>query len=779
MKSILLRSIALTLLVMPTLNARMVKVPILGELNFEGDPKNIDEFLNKGVDAGKMTLQVAQNIKFHNITIIRPRLTVSPTGFPDKRLGPGYEIVGDAQAYGRKFEGHIYLTMRRAGMVGRAGGSQEAEAPEPVATGTTGAEAAFYTPTQPSEPAEKGPSAVRSGAEAIGFNLFFEGQFYSKEPFRPFKDVPVPLLKDISMRDPKVILEVSATGAMVAVQGTTDILGVTIIGTAGTLLTPEKKVGMVLKGTLPQTWKVPKPLDGLNITNASVIVSSMAYTDRDLRLSIRRGIGFYGELQANTKHFSNLTRLLRKELGSVRVYGNVGTHLRDLVIMGALPFKLDFGRKSKRLHGADVFLEVTGKPSVALICTLYVQPTPKDQVLAFSARIMPDLVQGKFAGTMVGTWTDPLGIKGLELSDMAIQGAISWFGGWPSELGLIGSLKIGSKKVKMGINVAADVRNIAAVGQLNALGTSDLIALSQKMGARKIAGIIPKADIKDVSIRIAPLGSRIGEIAIEPGVTMKGFVDLFGKRGGVDINVDLMGVRLKGFLPEISFPGFKLSGAGPDKRRGTADDGPIVDWALTLQKQHYFVSGLLKVLGIERYGEVHIGTGLIYFNLGGKIFNLFSADMRFEAKGGLKSPDFHVKGVLKNDFTTKFEGMVEQVLKKLRGQKAFAFTFKMQEAAFEGRLADLHAGLPVKLYLKYEYKGKPGSMAINYNFKRPIQNIAKIAGLLAGEAKQSALAVGTAVLDKINDIKEGIKEKAGAIGRKIRERRERKQASKQ
>ncbi len=76
--------------------AREVSVPVLGNLQFVDEVEKIEAFKEKGVDAGEMTLQIAQDVKLHGISISKPRLNVSPTGFADKKLGPGYEIVGEA-----------------------------------------------------------------------------------------------------------------------------------------------------------------------------------------------------------------------------------------------------------------------------------------------------------------------------------------------------------------------------------------------------------------------------------------------------------------------------------------------------------------------------------------------------------------------------------------------------------------------------------------------------------------------------------------------------------
>ena len=680
-----------------------IEVPILGEITFAASKDQLEVFRQKGLDAGKMTLDVARSIKLHDIEISSPKLIVSPRGFPELFLGPGYEIVGNATVFGSAIKAHIYLTLPAHYLTGDPKGA------EAKALAKKGA-----PPKAKPLPAKKERTAL--------FTLRFEGEFISKEQFRPFKDTNLSVLKSISMRDPRVIIEKSPEGSYAAVQGTVDALGVTFKATAGV---PAGKKGIILKGTLPETWQPPGPFSGLRIKNPTAILSSIEYTDRDLRQFVRAGLGFTGALSMDSPMLSNVKRFLKKAVGDIIIYGNIGKP-RDMVIRGALPITLDFpSRKgAKPFRGAAVYLEVTGSPSIALVLTLYVQPTPKDEELAFSARLKFQLHQALLAGTMSGIWKAPLGFKGLEMGDMAIQAAPSYAAGWPSELGLIGTLKVGSKKVQMGINAAADVRNIGAIGSINELGLQDIAALARSIGAKVVADKMPRFDYKDVSVRFAPLGARIGEIYIDPGITMKGTLEIGDQKGGVDINVDLSGIKVKGFMPTIKFPGLTITGAGLDGIKGTADDGPAVDLALSLREQHYKLTGEVSLLGIRRATDIEISKERMYFKVSGALFNLYEITLECEGRGGLKHPNFIAAGTLGSDFIGDLEVRIRSLLKKHTGHKTFAFTFNVRKASLRADLSKIAAGNSPEVILDYTYRGVHKTITLSYNFKEPAEHIA-------------------------------------------------------
>ena len=486
-----------------------------------------------------------------------------------------------------------------------------------------------------------------------GEEVKFEGEVKHKKPYKPFAKSGIPKIKDIALHNTKVILETSATGGhSFAISGTTTVLDQELDAMVRVQRTPDGKAGLVLRGALPKGWK---PMPKVTLKKPIAIVSTVEYRDEELDLKVRKGVGFSGTLEL-TGLLHNVPKITGTVDTALQAYGSIGASLKDMIIRARIPTKINF--PNKRISATSQQLEVTGEPTVGIICDLTVQPTNQDTPLVFAARINIEAYQVAISGTMEGFWDNPAGLKGLRIGDLALGIGFSYVEGIPSEFGLTGKLHIGTKRAELAINVAVDPRNIIFAGRMPDLSIHDIIDLANKMGVKLKKTKIPPIGFENVALKIAPFGGQIGEIRIDRGITLSSeTTTIFNQKGIVDIGMDYSGIIMKGYMSKIDFGPLKITGAGPDHKWNTQDDGPIVDFALTLMQQHMFYSGLFSFLGVKKEGELNLSKDGFWFKMVTSLFGLQSS-IYAKSAGTFEEPDFIYEVELKDDFAAKIGPIV-------------------------------------------------------------------------------------------------------------------------
>ena len=121
--------------------------------------------------------------------------------------------------------------------------------------------------------------------------------------------------------------------------------------------------------------------------------------------------------------------------------------------------------------------------------------------------------------------------------------------------------------------------------------------------------------------------------------------------------MDYSGIIMKGYMSKIDFGPLKITGAGPDHKWNTQDDGPIVDFALTLMQQHMFYSGLFSFLGVKKEGELNLSKDGFWFKMVTSLFGLQSS-IYAKSAGTFEEPDFIYEVELKDDFAAKIGPIV-------------------------------------------------------------------------------------------------------------------------
>ena len=286
---------------------------------------------------------------------------------------------------------------------------------------------------------------------------------------------------------------------------------------------------------------------------------------------------------------------------------------------------------------------------------------------------------------MQGFWEDAMGIPGFEIGDVAVQLNANYEllleTGLPSAFGLIGSMIIGrdanAKKITLGgFFDTQNAQDIALQGKFDGkfhfnemLETCETFAINvlKKAGGNKnrlnkinkdFSTLVNAPVIKqmldmgfeNVNITAAPETVQIGEIIIMQGCTIKGTTILLGEKAMINSSISQSGVVAEGSLsPIIIGDFFKFTGAGLDKKYGTADDAAIISMAANFQAQHLIISGLLEFMGIQAQTDISLDKDGFNCYVDGKLFNLFDASVHIYSHGSIKSPDLSFKAVFKND----------------------------------------------------------------------------------------------------------------------------------
>ena len=263
-----------------------------------------------------------------------------------------------------------------------------------------------------------------------------------------------------------------------------------------------------------------------------------------------------------------------------------------------------------------------------------------------------------FQATMLGTWSEPFGAKGVNIINVALELGLSFPPPLPS-IGIAGALQVGEFKGLLAVKFdsAMPSRSMLAIA-FNRLNLMDVI---KQFCGPQIASGIPREiqqtvlDIgfEDVNIYIVPQPTTIGDLKFDQGFTIQGRMRFWGLYASAYINLDYTnGLLIKGDVDKISIAGlFELTGSqGREKasllldlRRGAK---PTVD-----------IQGAVVLLGLQSETVLKISDQGFYFLTVGKIFDLFEASI--EAHGGdiKNGGDFLIAVTMKQDL---FEYLREQ-----------------------------------------------------------------------------------------------------------------------
>ncbi len=551
-----------------------------------------------------------------------------------------------------------------------------------------------------------------------GLGFVFEGLLAMPKPLKPFEQFPglekIKEVRDIEIKR----LGLGFDSAMnMYLTGDTKILG---LEARAKMLKTIKGFSLIVKPVKePQiTDVVPAaqgtPIQSILLTDLSLVISSAPYQDETTGQMMPKGLAMTASVALSGDLFANV-RVLTKGLPAPKLtlIGMIGASLNDLLLKILVPMDIEMG---PQITCKNVAIELAGAgPSISMLASIAVKPTPQDKPLLFTGRIKVDPDKASGAGTMQGEWKDPLGVKGLAISDCAFEMGIDYSifsnTGVPTVYGITGGLQLGTVKAMMATKIVggAGAADSILAGRVNKLDLHDLVSL---VNAANIISIpieqVPQLKIEDVDITIAPKGGKIGEIRFEQGVTVKGKLSVLDKFAMVNINVDpSVGIIGQGSMSQFTLGPLNVTGAGFDQKEGTADDGPTIDIQLTPEKQ------LILVSGLATFNDSKAIVDILFNPQGGAFTIQTKLAKTFNVKLEGSTATMQTTGYLESDFKNFIK---EQIIKRLDVSAMAADAVKLKE--IEQKLADIDRRIADKNREIEAAKGKFTEKVRMENFTR-------------------------------------------------------------
>jgi len=558
-------------------------------------------------------------------------------------------------------------------------------------------------------------------------NVSFSGVMAEKKDLVPFKDLGHPL---DTFKMSNVTMGFNFTKQKFFFNGTTEILGVgitTALQQGWDYLTKSQYTSLHSKmaPNFKLSTMIPEVkgtfIDNLDFTQIHFIISSAPHRRMDLMppypLLVNRGINLFATLDLKNlpidKEQEDLLKVFREAFPlfpkRVLFQGAIGPALTDLNVKAmlnldidlrklSLPPALELLRPPIRLSNFGIGIIGDG-PAVNAFGQIEFFPPGQKNSLTFMAMGSFNPNGLDISGTMLGTWDlkfiEELTKIKLTLSDCSLNlgwdftvsqqlaSATATVGGVgaliPSIFGIAGAIQIGKTKVGAKIKIEGDnVMDWGLEAFANRLSLKDLVDFYLEQA--KILGIsvpikeddIPELGLFDARILLSLKGTIIGGVRIPPGFNVKGTLkwhDFITRKDVftlLDIGMSLDGITGRGTFPEINIGPLLVSGKGLDDQQ--QQKGPAIDIELSMKRQVFMLTGLVKFFGAESETYIYLGKKGIKFETMTKFFDLFEVELKGEATGSGKNLDFIIDGHLKNDFVQFLKKGVGSAIETLNKQ---------------------------------------------------------------------------------------------------------------
>ncbi len=493
-----------------------------------------------------------------------------------------------------------------------------------------------------------------------------------KKPFKPFAGLPIEGLKDVSVANVVLKPGVATYGSSFTLLGDVTVMGLTAqcqisywrIVTTG-------KNELLLRAFLGKSISLGKLmpflkgsfLEHIVVGDPLILISTFQYEDPGVDLTLRPGINILGTVDlAKSGILSNIETLTDSKFQPLTLFGSIGIKREHLSIAIVIPATFKF--PNPLWKSGAVRLEMSGEPSVGLLTSLTIQPSEMDEPITFHVEVKLEPDEAYLAGTFEGIWKDVFGLKGMNISDVALEVAVP-YGPAISAIGFTGRLKLG-KEFGVGVKLDKDPMKALVYGSLDSLSLRDLVTAVTGMGARIPLKAIPTVGFEDIEVKIVPYeDTEIGEILFEKGITIKGTVNFFGKKAMIDLNANDEGIKGQAFMSKLAFGPLAVTGAGLDAKYGTSDDGPILKIQIDPEKQDVLMSGRVNIVGIQKDVEIRTTKDGMSFTMKGNIFGIYRSTIVVTSGGPLTNPDFYFKAAMENDFTRVLQDTAKKVIKEL------------------------------------------------------------------------------------------------------------------
>lgn len=419
-----------------------------------------------------------------------------------------------------------------------------------------------------------------------------EAELMEKE-IKPFASIPG--ISHITLKNPTFKFNKRASSYELAMTGTVNLYGLQLDGTLNVEKTSRGETVTLVKAQAPANWKLSDGMkelkgtlfDTIELEELTFIVSSNDYHDADKDVTYKKGMNFVSKtkLSGPLVPVSDFTGTAPTSI--ITIVGYLAPNPIESVFRASIPNGVVLKNDSVTLGKLE--LEIAGKPEpvFSLLTTLLVKPSPKDETLTLTARISfkgtPPVVS--LAGTMQGFWSNPFGMSGIEIGNVAAQigfGPTFPATGIPSSIGIAGQMTLGSRHAAMALKIplAGDADTVLC-GALDKLTLADVIdtaiQLASKTSGKKLGTVqLPDVGIEDMKLYVAPKATTIGELNFDKGLTVRGIIFVPGFKAFGNITVSQSGLIAQASCTEIKYgpkdnPILLISRAREDKTCAPVD----------------------------------------------------------------------------------------------------------------------------------------------------------------------------------------------------------------
>ncbi|TWP37119.1 hypothetical protein [Leekyejoonella antrihumi] len=269
-----------------------------------------------------------------------------------------------------------------------------------------------------------------------------------------------------------------------------------------------------------------------------------------------------------------------------------------------------------------------------------------------------------FFATMKGTWRDPFGAKGIALTDVSLQIG-SDFEGVPS-IGIAAGLTVGAFQGNAAVsfnsqNPAQSVL-IVAFNHLSLMDVVETFCPTEVTAdiPSDVQGTLAGVSLENVDLYVVPQDTSIGALNYKQGLRVGGTLHVAGFTATADVEVDQQnGIKAKGSLsPVVVGDVFSLTGTDPK-------DGPDLDIEVTATAVPKIAfDGQVNLLGVTAGASVSLSDSGFDFRCGGRVFELFSANVHSYGGNLQSGAGFMVHADLQQDFLSDLARRAAAVLQR-------------------------------------------------------------------------------------------------------------------
>jgi|GEM_PF-1818890 hypothetical protein len=501
----------------------------------------------------------------------------------------------------------------------------------------------------------------------------FSGEFPKDKTLKPFEKVDIPGLKDIGLKDVIIALQKDKT---FSVRGFADILGF-----KSNVLMNKVEKGISLIATPPKNWKISDMVkeakgtvvDDLDITDVKILASSAAYVDKKLGIKVNKGFTIAAKIPLEA--LGEMEELFKDNPDMAKEFilqGTIGTSLKQLTLSLQIPVTVNI-KDVVEIQG--ITAKIGGvPPGFSFATKVIVTLPPKKEKLSFTSIMSLNAAANlAIAGSMKGEWKNPFGIKGLTVEDLGLEVGVNVVTLVPTIIGFTGKTYIGEKGLEVASKITwPNVTQFALVckmlGEDTELTLKDMATIPQKYGMYIPVKTLPHIGIYDLNVYIVPAPLMIGGIEYQPGFNVQGKIEIQDQEAEVFATIGDNGIILYGYMPEINLGNvLKITGMGKDRKRGTKDDGPIIDARITPDEQYFYMDGKTQLLKNFAESDVKMSWDKdgAHFTTKTSVLDAITVSLEGHTiEENKKIVDFRVSGFIENDLTV----MVKKEVIKAAGE---------------------------------------------------------------------------------------------------------------